>query len=201
MISSKPVMSMTFGYRWNVSQASSITLKDTDLFYAAAIPQASVTTAVATMVSAFSSVRLRKIEVWGLSGENLQLTPTTLTNVGNFALGAERALTDFGNMSAASHVVWKPRKGDLLDLWYTEATGQQIAFLHAETGATTTGPNCVVRITMQVVLNDATAVSGTITTSNSNTVSGGRIYWRELRDGANLVILPENSSLISHYAP
>jgi len=196
---------MTFGWRWEGSVTSSVlSIKDTDLFNLIAIPKQSYTALMADMYSAFSSVRLRKIEVWGLDGENIQLTPTTLTAVSGFALAPEVCKTDMGTVALSSYVAWAPRKGDMLDMWLTAFSGNQLFTVVANDNNSGSGGNgqihCCIRIHVEFILNDNSAAT-VFTTSANNTVTGGTMYWRDLKDNVGLLLVPEAATLISSYQP
>jgi len=201
-INTKPVHRMIFGWKWVASTTSTqIILKDTDLIGVAAIANASYTSASANMYPLFSSIRLRKVELWGMSGERLNLTPSTLTAFGNlFALAPEVAESSFGSQAVCSYVKWKPKKGSLLDMWITASGNQQLFNIGMDSSEGNSFAEGCLRVHVEVVLNDLSAQT-IFSTSSANTLTGGGIYWRCLKDQVGTIVYPENAQMVSNYLP
>jgi len=206
----KPLQSMTVGWQYSFPTGTSsggltAAVDYADLMFAVAAAGGTVAAATATMHSLFQSVRIRRVEAWGLNGVPITISWSSGPSAGIYVPGPDSTVTDSGTSVRPSHVVLKPQKGSIQDNWYQfNSTASNLCVLTinnlAANAAAGSAVLVILRCKFDFVLNDALAYSTAFSTSNVNTVTGGLLYWRILVTSGNNWF-PESSPALGQYFP
>jgi hypothetical protein len=154
------------------------------------------------MTSAFSSLRIKKIEMWEFAGNPISLTWSASQASGPFLPGPDQTVTNKGSVAEPSHCVLVPKKGAIFDNWFfsVATTNVFISNINTEQGGGDAGLDALIRVSLLVTLNDANAITSQYTTTGSNTLTAGLIYWRNIASGSSYWI-SENYPSIATYLP
>jgi len=184
------------------STSQTVTFEYQDIFYSVAIPVAAYTAAVATLISAFASVRIRKIEVWELNGNPIALTLSQSQIATTFTSGSDKTVTDVGTSAFPSYCAIVPKLGSLAANWFSGTTTTNCFVVNDNVDTiNATGSsqlNLAIRVHINYTMNDADASPSTITTTSANTLGVAKQYWRQIAFNGNTLQVDAQPSIATY---
>jgi hypothetical protein len=141
-------------------------------------------TSAATSANLFSSVRLRKVEVWAAPAQG---GASSSVMVSGFGTGPENRKSDRSMGVTPAHIAWSPAPHSLADLWYSAASpiSSNIFYITAPVGA-------IIDVTLDYVIDCEDSVNaGPVPTG----ATAGVVYGLPL-DGLGGVMPPADYVLL-----